>query len=55
MARAGRAHGWLEFRAGNADLFNRKQDILKKYYRPETLQSELAKQTFLFPDRCEDR
>jgi hypothetical protein len=55
MARAGRAHGWLEFRAENADLFNRKQDILKKYYRPETLQSELAKQTFLFPDRCEDR
>jgi hypothetical protein len=54
MARAGRAHSWPEFRVGNADLFDRKRDILKKYYRPETLQSELAKQTFLFPDRCEN-
>jgi hypothetical protein len=55
MARAGRTQSWPEFRAGNADLFDRKRDILKKYYQPETLQSELAKRTFLFPDRCEDR
>jgi hypothetical protein len=53
LARAGQAQNWQEFRAGNADLFDRKRDILKKYYQPETLQSELAKRTFLFPDRCE--
>jgi hypothetical protein len=55
MARAGRTQSWAEFRAGNADLFDRKRDILKKYYQAETLQSELAKRTFVFPDRCEDR
>jgi hypothetical protein len=54
LARAGRPQHWPEFRAGNADLFDRKRDILKKYYQAETLQSELAKRTFLFPDRCKD-
>ena len=55
LARSGREQSWPEFRAGNADLFDRKRDILKKYYRAETLQSELAKRTFLFPDRCDER
>jgi hypothetical protein len=55
IARAGRMQSWPEFRAGNADLFDRKQNILKKYYQAETLQSELAKRTFLFPDRCGER
>jgi len=41
--------------ADNPDLFDRERDILKKYYQPETLQSELAKQTFLLPDRIEER
>ena len=53
LARSGRKQTWTEFRSANADLFDRKQDILKKYYQPETLQSELAKRTFVFPDRCE--
>ena len=52
LARAGRAQSWPEFRAGNLDLLDWRQNILKKYYQPETLQSELAKRTFLFPDRC---
>ncbi len=34
---------------GKATLYN------EKYYQPETLQSELAKQTFLLPDRIEER
>jgi len=55
LARAGRPQSWPEFRAGNADLFDRKRDILTKYYQTETLQSELAKRTFLFPDRCDER
>ena len=55
MARAGCRQNWSEFRADNPDLLDRKRDIFKMYYQPETLQSELAKQTFLFPDRFEER
>jgi hypothetical protein len=55
LARAGCVQSWEQFRAGNPDLLDRTRDILKRYYRAETLQSELAKQTFLFPDRCDER
>lgn len=55
LARAGRAQNWIEFRSANADLFDRKRDILKRYYLPETLYSELAKRTFVFPDRYDER
>jgi hypothetical protein len=51
MARTEYPQTWPDFRAANPDLLDRKRDILKRYYRPETLQSELAKQTFLLPDR----
>jgi hypothetical protein len=54
MARCGRKQTWTEFQSANEDLFDRKRDILKKFYKPETLQSELAKRTFVFPDRCEE-
>jgi hypothetical protein len=50
MARAGREQTWLQFAAGNPDLLNWEKNILKKYYRDETLASDLAKRTFLFPD-----
>jgi hypothetical protein len=55
MARAGYSQTWPEFRAANPDLFDRTRDILKRYYQPETLQSDLAKRTFLLPDRFEER
>jgi hypothetical protein len=55
MARMESAPDWLAFRAQNPDLFDRKRDILKKYYQPETLQSELAKHIFVLPDRWEER
>jgi len=55
MARMGGPPNWPGFRAENPDLFDRTRDILKKYYQPETLQSELAKRTFLLPDRWEER
>jgi hypothetical protein len=32
-------------------LPNRHDHVLKKYYRDETLKSDLAKSTFLFPDK----
>jgi hypothetical protein len=53
LARSGQKQTWTGFQSANADLFDRKRDILRKYYQPETLQSELAKRTFVFPDRCE--
>jgi hypothetical protein len=51
MARAGRPQVWCEFATGNPDLLSWKDNVLKKYYREETLTSELAKRTFLFPDK----
>ena len=50
MARSEHVKTWPEFRAKNADFFDRERDILKKYYREETLASELAKSTFVLPD-----
>lgn len=51
IARAGDSQTWAEFSANNPDLLNGNENILKKYYRPETLSSEMAKRVFLFPDR----
>ena len=51
LARAGRRQTWTEFAASNEDLLDWKDTILKKYYLQETLNSELAKTTFVFPDR----
>jgi hypothetical protein len=52
LARAGGQPGWEEFAAANLDLLDWKNNILKKYYRPETLSSDLARRTFLFPDQA---
>jgi hypothetical protein len=51
MVRANRAQTWAEFQAENQDLLSWQGNILKKYYRVETLSSALAKSTFLFPDK----
>ncbi len=51
IARANSPQTWAEFSAANADLLRWEDNILKKYYRPETLTSELAKSVFLFPDK----
>lgn len=42
---------WQEFAAANSDLFDRNSPILLGYYRPETLDSQLARRVFLMPDR----
>ena len=42
---------WDEFAARNPDLLNWEDNILRKYYLKETLASELARTTFLLPDR----
>ncbi len=51
IARANSLQTWAEFSAANADLLRWDENILKKYYRPETLTSSLAKSVFLFPDK----
>ncbi|MGA3239128.1 MAG: hypothetical protein ABSG03_22855 [Bryobacteraceae bacterium] len=52
LARAGRQQTWTEFAAGNPDLLSWKDNVLQKYYRGETLSSDLARSTFLFPDKA---
>jgi hypothetical protein len=42
---------WNEFAALNPDLLIWKGGVLSKLYRPETLDSEFARHTFVFPDR----
>lgn len=51
MARAGCQQSWAQFAGKNLDLLNWKDNVLKKYYRDETLSSDLARSTFLFPDK----
>jgi len=51
MARAGQPRDWTQFAAENPDVLNWRENILRKYYRGETLSSDLAKRTFLLPDK----
>ena len=44
-------HDWEEFVLRNSDLLVWKGGILTRYYREETLRSELARSVFLFPDK----
>jgi hypothetical protein len=50
VARAGRALTWEEFAERNSDLLVWKGGVLTTLYRQETLDSELARQTFVLPD-----
>ncbi len=51
VVRAGRVQPWEEFAAGNPDLLVWKGGVLTTLYRQETLDSDLARQTFILPDR----
>jgi len=51
LARAGCTETWEEFIAGNSDLLQWKNGVLATLYRPETLASDLARHTFVLPDR----
>ncbi len=51
IARAGCGQTWAQFAAANADLLNWKDNVLKKYYSDGTLASDLAKSTFLLPNK----
>jgi hypothetical protein len=52
MQRAGQPLTWEEFASANPDLLTWTDSILKKYYRDETLSSDLARKVFLFPDKA---
>lgn len=51
IARARCAQTWEEFAAQNEDLFIWKGGVLATLYRQETLDSDLARRTFLLPDQ----
>ena len=50
MARAGSKQSWEEFARDNPDLLVWKDGILTRFYRTETLTSDLARTVFLLPD-----
>ncbi len=52
MTRSAEPQTWEQFASANPDLLIWKNGILKRYYAEETLQSAMAKKTFVFPDRC---
>jgi hypothetical protein len=52
MARAGRKQNWDEFAESNADLLTWKGSVLTRFYSEQTLRSDLAREIFVFPDKC---
>jgi hypothetical protein len=52
IARVNRAQTWEEFAKRNPDLLIWKGGVLTTLYRQETLDSDLARHTFVLPDRC---
>ena len=52
---AGCEGDWQQFQDANPDLFQSGLALLRDYYKAETLESEQAKQCFLWPDRLKQR
>jgi hypothetical protein len=50
LERGGRRASWSQFAAANGDLFDWQDSLLNRYYRKETLTSELARHIFVFPE-----
>lgn len=50
MARAGHAQTWAEFVERNPDLLVWKGSVLDRFYSKATLDSDLARTVFVFPD-----
>jgi hypothetical protein len=51
IARAGTQQNWDEFAEANPDLLTWKGGILDRFYSKDALQSETARQVFVFPDK----
>lgn len=54
MARC-QGSGWEEFARQNPDLLIWKGGILSRYYRDDTLKSDLARTVFVLPDKRSDQ
>lgn len=52
IERRGAGDSWEAFRERNPDLITEGKKLLLRYYQPETLESDLARRTFVFPDRA---
>jgi hypothetical protein len=50
VARAGTNQTWEDFACSNPDLLLWKEGILTRYYRAETLMSDMARAVFVLPD-----
>lgn len=51
LEKTGREADWAHFAAANSDLFSWKKVGLNRYYSPERLDCDMARRTFLMPDR----
>jgi hypothetical protein len=51
MKRNSIEQSWQEFVDDNSDLLDWKNNVLKVFYREETLFSDFARNVFVFPDR----
>jgi hypothetical protein len=51
MARAGVAQMWEEFAQENPDLLKWKDGLLQRYYTDGCLSSEIARASFVMPDK----
>jgi hypothetical protein len=49
--RTHRAESWDEFANRNADLLVSKGGVIERYYTKQALESDLARRTFVLPDR----
>jgi mRNA-degrading endonuclease HigB of HigAB toxin-antitoxin module len=45
------SNNWEEFAEKNPELLVWKDGLLERYYRPETLKSEFARNVFVLPDK----
>ena len=50
IQRGGTGLNWRDFCALNSDLFAQRPSLIERYYSRDTLSSDLARRTFLFPD-----
>ena len=50
MRRGGEPQEWERFRVENEDLFARNPSILDRYYARATLESDIARKSFVLPD-----
>ncbi|MBI4851193.1 MAG: hypothetical protein HY819_05145 [Acidobacteria bacterium] len=51
LYKSGKLLSWEEFADANQDLLDKENNVLNKYYNQSTLESDLAREVFLLPDK----